>query len=475
RASASRLSQLGVMRRYTEAFELANRLAARLPQVADAKARYALLLNLAQAMGLAGQTDLAVRYAQMAMTADPSPSNRCYAAGILVEVLFDGRRLKPDSLELQQAFDACPMATESLYNTGLTLNLASLYARGGQPHKALALLDRIQPRVDAAGYASDKLTALQVRAWALVALGKDDAARKTALAAVAAGPAIDFDQKDTYEVLYRVEKQRGNAAAALGYYEKYAALDTAYLDDVNARALAYQVVQQRVLAQQLETARLAQQNTTLRMRRALDAKKAEAARRYALLLLVILALAVVAMLRLKRSQLRFKQLSRLDGLTGLLNRQHFVAEAEGALHELERRRAPACMVFIDLDHFKRVNDTHGHAAGDEVLRRTVDASRQHLRPIDLFGRLGGEEFGILLMGCTREQGVTIADRIRHAVEATSVALDGATIAVSTSAGLAFTDTCGYTLQRLFHAADMGLYKAKRGGRNRVFVEVAETG
>lgn len=475
RASAARLSQLGIMRRYAEAFELANRLAARLPGITNARVRYALLLNLAQAMGLAGQTDLAVRYAQMAMTADPSPSNQCYAAGILVEVLLDGGKLKPDSPELQKAFRACPATTEPLYNTGLTLNLVSLYARGGQPRKALALLDQVQHRVNAAKYASNKLTAWQERAWALAALGMDDAARKAALAVVAEGSAVGFDMKDVYEVLYRIEKKQGNAVAALGYHEKYAALDKAYLDDVNARSLAYQTVQQHVLAQKLETEKLGRQNAALRMQQALAAKTAEANRLYIALLLLTLGLGTLAMFRLKRSQLRFKRLSRLDGLTGLLNRQHFVAEAERALRELERQGAMACMVFIDLDHFKRINDTYGHAAGDEVLRHVVDAGRAQLHAADLFGRLGGEEFGILLMDCTREQGAATADRIRGAVEVTSVDYDGVTIAVSTSVGLAFTDTSGHNLQRLFRDADMALYKAKRGGRNRVFVETVDTG
>ena len=469
RASAMLLEQLGVTRHYTEAFELANRIAARLPQITDVKARLPLLQNLSVSLAVAGQTDLAVHYARMAIAAVPAGDSLCYSASALVEALFGGHRLKSDSPELQQAFGACPAASEPVFNANLWLKLAELHVQEGQPRKALALLDRIAPELDVNGYVPYKLEALVDRAKALAAVGEDVAARKAALAAIAARPAGDSGNwlKDTYEVLYRIEKKQGDAAAALGYYEKFAALDKAYLDDINARAMAYQTVQQHVLAQKLETENLSRQNALLRMRQTLDAKTAETNRLYLALLLMALVFAVLWMFRLKRSQLRFKRLSHLDGLTTVFNRQHFMGEVERTLRLLERRAGAACLVFIDLDHFKQINDTHGHAMGDEVLRQVVAAGKQQLRPADLFGRLGGEEFGILLVECTRMQGMAIADRIRQAVEATMVECEGAVIAISTSVGLACTGACGHDLRRLCREADAALYRAKRGGRNRV--------
>ncbi len=475
RAAALLLSQYGITRRYTEAFELANRLAARLPQITDAKVRYVVLLNLSQSLGLAGQTDLAVRYARMAMDAVPAGSSPCYAAAALVVALDTGHRLKSDSPELRQALTACPMATEPVYNTDLTVTLADRYVQEGLPRKALALLGRIAPSVDGNDYAPNKLSALVDRAQALAAVGDDDGARKAALAVIAAGKPDDIGAwlKDTYQVLYRIENRQGHAAAALGYYKKYAALDKAYLDDVNARAIAYQTVQQHLLAQKLETEKLGRQNALLRVRQERDAQKAEANRLYLALLLMALAFAALWMFRLRRSQLRFKQLSHLDGLTATFNRQHFMTEVERTLRLLEKRAAAACLVFIDLDHFKQVNDTHGHAMGDEVLRHIVAVCRRHLRTVDLFGRLGGEEFGILLAACSRTQGVAIAERIRLAVEAARVESDGVIVGVSASVGVAFTDIAGYDAQRLCKEADAALYRAKRGGRNRVVADAAD--
>jgi diguanylate cyclase (GGDEF)-like protein len=152
-----------------------------------------------------------------------------------------------------------------------------------------------------------------------------------------------------------------------------------------------------------------------------------------------------------------------------------VSEAERTLRMLERRHGSACLISIDLDHFKQINDTHGHATGDVVLKHTVALCQRQLRPTDLFGRLGGEEFGILLPDCTLDQGMAIADRIRTAIEGTPVNGDGCLVAFSASIGLASTDTSGYELQRLRKDADAALYRAKRTGRNRVMSDAESQG
>ena len=173
--------------------------------------------------------------------------------------------------------------------------------------------------------------------------------------------------------------------------------------------------------------------------------------------------------RLKRSQLRYKELSCLDGLTGIFNHQHFISEGERALQLLQKRRGIACLIAIDLDHFKQINDAHGHAFGDVVLKRAVAICRQQLRPGDLFGRLGGEEFCILLLDCHWDLGIAIADRIRLTMEAALVDVEGGFLSFSASFGLTSTRISGYDLRLLCRDADAALYRAKRAGRNRLVV------
>ncbi len=477
KASALLLSNLGANRRYEEAYALANRLTADLPHVSDPEARFLLLTNLSQMLNLAGQTDLAIQYAKMMEDVIPAGETLCRPLSLQVAALYNAKRLAPASPQLQQAIDTCVAVKQPVFANAMWLVQSSLYLDENMPSKAMALLDRIGPSIRLTHYYPHALSAEVQRAQAYARLGDDNNARKAALAAVTMGSPDDISEwlKEAYEVLYQVEKRRGNNTAALSYYERFVAQDKGYLNDITASALAYEASQQHMLVQKLETERLSKQNNILRLQQALDLKAVEASRLYIVLLILGLASIVLWLLRLKRSQLRFKRLSSLDGLTGIFNHQHFVGEADRCLRSLEKRRGHACLIFLDLDHFKRINDTYGHAVGDVVLKRAVATCQQQLRSTDLFGRLGGEEFGILLLECARSQGLLIADRIRAAIQAASVDDDGQVIRFSVSVGLAPTHVFGYALQRLCKEADAALYRAKRGGRNRVVADIEDEG
>lgn len=151
-----------------------------------------------------------------------------------------------------------------------------------------------------------------------------------------------------------------------------------------------------------------------------------------------------------------------DELTGAMNRAAFYREAAAYADE-----APACVLLADIDHFKTINDEHGHAAGDEALRLVATTLRAALRPDDLLGRVGGEEFAILLTGLPFALGMTIAERARGAVDALELrSPDGEAIALSISVGVA-PYRAGWSLDNALAQADAAMYGAKRGGRNRV--------
>jgi diguanylate cyclase (GGDEF)-like protein len=477
KAAGQLLSNLAVNRRYEDAFALADRLVASLPGITSTTTRFGALLNLSQMLNLAGQTDLAIRYAHMAEDSVPPGETLCYPLYFQAAALYNAKHLAADDPLLQRAIDSCVAAQQSVTANAMRLILASVYLDGNQPGKAMDVLQRIDASVRASHYRPHMQSWLVQRARAFEKLGNDAEARNTALAALAMSGPNDISEwlREAYGVLYHVEKRHGRALLALGYYERYVIQDKGYLDDVSARTLAYEVTRQHTQVQKLETESLSKQNNILRLQEALATKAVEASRLYIALLLMALACITYWLLRLKRSQLRFKQLSSMDGLTGILNHQHFIGGADRALRGLEKKLGSACLIFIDLDYFKQVNDTHGHAMGDAVLKRTVAICRQHLRATDLFGRLGGEEFGILLLDCPREQGVVIADRIRLAIEAAPVDMDGLVVTFSASLGLACTDTSGYELQHLCRQADAALYQAKRTGRNRVITDMESGG
>jgi diguanylate cyclase (GGDEF)-like protein len=472
KASAILMDDMRLNKHYAQAFELANKLVVNLPDIHDETARFLVLFYVSQLLRSAGQYDLAANYVRDMAPMRPTPEAPCHTAAMLLTVLYESHKVTSSSNELQQGASACQAVRETVFSNTILLVKASLYLDEKQPRKAVELLERMTPSIFADQYYTNTLAFHVERAQAYEQLGDDNSASKAALAALAIAEPDDISEslRDDYQVLYNIEKKQGNSAAALAYYEHYVAQDIGYLNDVSARTLAYDEVQQHTLAQKLETEKLSKQNNILQLQQALATKAMETSRLYIALLLVALTSIVFWLFRLKRSQLRFKELSTLDGLTSIFNHQHFMSEARRNLHLLEKRLGSACLAFIDLDHFKHVNDTHGHAIGDDVLKRAVTLCRQHLRPTDLFGRLGGEEFGILLLDCSRERGMAVANRIRLAMEATRVEGEGYSVSFSASVGVASTDACGYDLQRLCREADAALYRAKRGGRNCVVAD-----
>ncbi|MEP6898770.1 MAG: diguanylate cyclase [Rhodanobacter sp.] len=473
KASALLMSNMGISNRYSEAFQLANQLATDLPKIKDKLARFLVLYNLSQLLGSAGQNDLAIKYAGMMEDTLPAGETLCNPLTQEIGALYYSKRLTSTNPKLQQAINTCQNSGQPVYANFTWLILGSLYLEEGHPDKALALLNHIAESIHDNNYQAQILTWQVELAQTYAKLGDDAQARKRALAVVSAINKSEDSEplRNAYQLLYQIEKRQGDTAAALSYYEQYVTQDKGYLNDISAKTLAYATAQQHMLVQRLETETLSKQNNILRLQQALDTKAVETSRLYIILLLVMLASIVLLLYRLKRSQLGFKRLAHHDSLTGIFNHQHFISEADRVLRLLEKKLGHACLISIDLDHFKQVNDTHGHAMGDAVLRHTVAICRQQLRPTDLFGRLGGEEFGILLHECPRAHGMETANRIRLAIGASPMEKDGCVISISASVGLASNDASGYELLRLCMEADAALYRAKRAGRNRVIADI----
>ena len=163
-----------------------------------------------------------------------------------------------------------------------------------------------------------------------------------------------------------------------------------------------------------------------------------------------------------------------DPLTGLPNRAGFQRRALVALAAAARAGQPSVAVMLDVDHFKAVNDGWGHAAGDVVLRGVAHAAQRGLRPSDALGRVGGEEFAMVLPGLTPETALPLVERLRGAVTA-QVAHPGApSHALTLSAGIAAIETPEpWAMEQGFNAADAALYAAKQGGRNRTSLAEAQ--
>jgi diguanylate cyclase (GGDEF)-like protein len=169
----------------------------------------------------------------------------------------------------------------------------------------------------------------------------------------------------------------------------------------------------------------------------------------------------------ERIVLWYKLASLVDPLTGVGNRRAFLERGEKLLHRTAFDRRPAVLLLFDLDKFKNVNDAFGHHVGDRVLTAFCGVATAALRPADLFGRLGGEEFASLLPHTALNEGLDVAERIRANFEATMLQVGSDTLAATVSIGVAISSDQNRDLAGLLMAADRALYSAKASGRNRV--------
>lgn len=167
----------------------------------------------------------------------------------------------------------------------------------------------------------------------------------------------------------------------------------------------------------------------------------------------------------KKMEEDLRILATTDALTGAKNRRHFLQIAEEERIRAQRYGAPLSVIMMDLDHFKHVNDSHGHAGGDEVLRRFVAIAKEHLRATDILGRIGGEEFAVLLPETDGAGAYVLAERIRQSIADTPVCWDGKVILVSVSQGVSCLDPDDANIHDLVSRADKALYAAKAQGRN----------
>jgi diguanylate cyclase (GGDEF)-like protein len=225
---------------------------------------------------------------------------------------------------------------------------------------------------------------------------------------------------------------------------------------------------------QFQTARREQDNRRLAADRALKEQQLESlerVRKWQRLALVLGGVLILMLLWLAARQFRrsrnLHRMAMTDPLTGIANRRHIEELARRALAHAGAHGEPLCVLVLDVDHFKAVNDAFGHAVGDQVLVRVAQACKQALRRFDLLGRMGGEEFLIVLPDTSLEVAMQIAERLRRKVESLPLASLAPGLQITASVGAAETDHEADDLPELVRRADTAMYRAKDAGRNRV--------
>jgi diguanylate cyclase (GGDEF)-like protein len=171
--------------------------------------------------------------------------------------------------------------------------------------------------------------------------------------------------------------------------------------------------------------------------------------------------------RMRDYNAQLKDMASHDPLTRVLNAGAYYRDCDQQIHASQRSNQPFAVLFIDLDHFKSINDTYGHAIGDDVLRAVAQTLQANVRRSDVLGRIGGEEFSVFLPNTQLQGAKLLAETLRVAIESIHIETNGVRLKVTASIGVAVKRFEEETIQAIQQHADQAMYEAKRGGRNRV--------
>jgi diguanylate cyclase (GGDEF)-like protein len=414
------------------------------------------------------QHSLGLKYANEILAESTAPRTKCFATSIKLEAQRVLGKLPQGKDDFSSEIEACRKINEFMAASTLRATLARKWAKEGKLDAAVALLAGSLGEVEQTRYPWLIAEVRAILAELELERGNPDAAKAHADAAVSYGKQIASSAAlvSAYRTLYEIASSREKGTAALELYKRYAESQMAHQSDVKARELAYEIVRH-------ETQQKNKEIELLQAQQRLERENTQKAQLTTLFLAILLAGAVFWAFQVKRHQHQLKKLAQTDSLTGLGNRHFFTQKSERALVEAARAGEPASLVMFDLDHFKAINDTYGHGAGDWVLKQVGKTCASHCRKIDYLGRIGGEEFAVLLSGID----LAAAERLAEICRAQLAQIDtrdcGYSFVVTASFGVSSTAQSGYDLSRLLSHADQMLYRAKNEGRNRVCAYTAE--
>ncbi len=418
---------------------------------------------------LLGQYELGYRYSSTVKANTTNPRTFCAASQISLEAQFHLKKINVNNKSISQAIDACEKTDEIAIASAIRAYLANLHMDNGENEQAKEILLGSLKSIELTKYAPVIAKYYALLSEIYLKEGNynksEEYAHKTLDKTGGSGNSSPLIS--AYSSLYKVHKYNNSTKDALAYYIKYSEATNAHLKGEKAKHLAYQLAKHKTLEQKSQIKLLNEKNNSLATEQALAITKA-ANRQLVILLLsiVILVLAFIGT-RFWRTHKRVKELAEYDPLTGIYNRGHFTHVTNSALKYCKNAQQDLSVIMFDLDHFKKVNDSFGHACGDWALKETIKVCQNIGRKNDIFARLGGEEFCLVLTSCTIDVAMLRAEACRAAIEEIITEESGHDFSITASFGVTDIKRSGFTLDKLLADADMAAYTSKNAGRNRV--------
>ncbi len=471
RATALLANNYAATREFSEGFAALNQMLELREKIIDPDLRQRGLLTAAVLYNQAGQHDLGRHYAELILGEPVSGRSQCFAGHMRLEALLKTGQLPTEDQPLQDVIRQCEDQHEGVVTGFVRGYLAQKWHSEGKTQNAIALLDKHMDEIFATRYPRLIGEIHALLAQYRLATGDLAKAESEAKSAIEQSSSSTFPLPlvTAYRTLYEIDLLRKDPISALQHYRSYADADKAYLNDIKARELAYQLARHETLQKNQQIALLDRKNQVLQLQQRVDKQSTQNTQLFAALLAVLLASIGYWAYKTKRMQMSFRRLAETDTLTGISNRHHFTRQAEQALAYCARSGEDVGLIMFDLDHFKAINDRYGHVIGDFVLTRVAQECKKRCRRNDRFGRIGGEEFAILLIGCDLETTTRMAHVCCAHIADVDTSESGHCIPVTASFGVTTASLSGYELTRMLSHADQMLYRSKHDGRNKVSV------
>lgn len=416
-----------------------------------------------------GVYSLANTYSLQLMENAQSPRYKCVAYQLYAETLFNLNNEAAFNQFYDEAIDYCNSVKETLWVSIIHAHKIHFLLKNKNYSGAILLLDKYIAATRATKYPYIISTLYAFYANAYFGLGHYQRSLESANLALSAGDInnIHLAHLMAYESQYKAYRALGDNESALKSLEAFNEVNISFSDDRLSQQKAFYLARGEIETKNQRIALLDKDNELLYLQSSIYEQEIKNQRLMVTLLAVVVFIAIVLAVRGIFGRNRFKILAEFDHLTGISNRYHFNNQAKISLEYCETNNKPVSLILFDLDFFKKINDDYGHATGDWALQKVVKSCRNFMRNNDIFGRIGGEEFSILLPGCQPDKALLLAEICREAISAIDTTESGHSFTLSASFGVSNSITSGYQLKQLLADADHAMYQAKKQGKNQV--------
>lgn len=417
-----------------------------------------------------GQYSLAKQRASQIINSDAELKHKCVARQLLIESNFYLNSLSDNENFTTESIEYCRSIKEPVVAGIIIVFKGKELLKEKRFKEAYNSLIREEEYVKQTGYpwliSNYLLTLGQIE----FELTHYDSAKKLLESALENSGTLGNSKPlvEVYKTLATIAERNENYKEALSYQQYFSDAEKAYMDEVRVRELAVQRAKHEYREQENQITLLDKENSLLKTQAELSRKEAQNNQLLLALASILVILLFLWTYRSRRVQIKLRKMAQTDALTGINNRNHFTVSAEHQLRQSRHTKIPVSFILFDLDLFKKINDTYGHQTGDWALRHAVDAAKSVCRSNDIIGRMGGEEFALLLPNCSADKAAKIAEMCRKAIENIKTGESGYEFNITASFGVSDSSTCEYDFDKLYGCADSALYKSKSQGRNQVY-------